>query len=421
MLLTENKKLLRALILLLPFIIVASAHAGSGSDSYTVLLLHADGGNATTVFSDAGVHAHSVTANGNAQISTAQSKFGGSAISCDGAGDYLTVGNSSDWEFGSGNFTVDWWEYRTSSTGAKTSISRDQSTLYVPFILGYGNDPLLVYMTSDSSGAAGWDIAGGQSLGSLTLNAWHHFAVVRSGNTFYAFKDGTQTATWTSSASLAANSNPLSVCSSQGGGYYQGYIDELRVSKGTARWTASFTPPTAPYGGNEIKFTSNVTVTGDTSILGTVSKGSGSFVIDHPLDPKNKLLYHSFVESPDVKNIYDGIATLDKNGDATIELPRYFLALNKDFRYLGTAIGQPMPNLHLAKEVRRYFFGLFGKIVFKISGGAPNGRVSWQVTGIRKDPFILANPIVPEVEKGSGDARSLLPKGECLFAPLCAK
>lgn len=144
---------------------------------------------------------------------------------------------------------------------------------------------------------------------------------------------------------------------------------------------------------------------------GTVSKGSGSFVIDHPLDPKNKLLYHSFVESPDVKNIYDGIATLDKNGEATIELPVYFLALNKDFRYLGTPIGQPMPNLFVKQEVRKRFFGLFGRPVFKISGGAPNGRVSWQVTGIRQDPLITLRPIRVEVEKGPDQ---LVGKGEYL-------
>ena len=69
-------------------------------------------------------------------------------------------------------------------------------------------------------------------------------------------------------------------------------------------------------------------------MTGTIGKGAGSFVIDHPLDPRNKLLYHSFLESPDVKNIYDGVATLDKNGEAVIKLPRYFEALNKDFRSL---------------------------------------------------------------------------------------
>ena len=141
-------------------------------------------------------------------------------------------------------------------------------------------------------------------------------------------------------------------------------------------------------------------ITGTTSVLGALSKGSGSFLIDHPLDPENKLLYHSFVESPDVKNLYDGIAVLDGRGEATIELPDYFLALNKDFRYLATPIGEPMPDLHLEKNVGKSVLGVFGSITFRVSGGVPNGRVSWQVTGIRHDPYIIDNPIIPEVDKG---------------------
>ena len=84
---------------------------------------------------------------------------------------------------------------------------------------------------------------------------------------------------------------------------------------------------------------------------GAISKGSGTFVIDHPLDPKNKLLYHSFVESPDAKNLYDGVATLDSNGEAQIRLPGYFMALNKDFRYQMKPIGAPMPNLYVKDEI----------------------------------------------------------------------
>ncbi len=167
-----------------------------------------------------------------------------------------------------------------------------------------------------------------------------------------------------------------------------------------------------------ITLTKSSTVTGQARVGGTLSKGSGTFVIDDPLDPKNKLLYHSFVESPDVLNIYDGIATLDKNGEATIELPAYFLALNKNFQYLATPIGGPMPNLHLSSEVRKRFFGLFGSPVLKIAGGAPNGKISWQVTGIRHDPYILANPIVPEVEKGPSQ---LVDKGKYLCEECYAK
>jgi hypothetical protein len=155
------------------------------------------------------------------------------------------------------------------------------------------------------------------------------------------------------------------------------------------------------YGAPSITLTQDTTVTGNASVLGTISKGSGTFVIDYPLDPKNKLLYHSFVESSDVKNIYDGIVQLDGDGSAIVTLPDYFLALNKDFRYLATPIGQSMSNLFISSEVHRKFW-IFGQIILKVSGGVSNGKVSWQVTGIRHDPFILANPIIPVVDKGPG-------------------
>lgn len=98
-------------------------------------------------------------------------------------------------------------------------------------------------------------------------------------------------------------------------------------------------------------FTKGATITGDANITGSVSKGSGSFLIDHPLDPRNKLLYHSFVESPDVKNIYDGVANLNKNGEVVIQLPDYFAALNKDFRYQFFPHQTSMPDLYIKEEV----------------------------------------------------------------------
>lgn len=155
----------------------------------------------------------------------------------------------------------------------------------------------------------------------------------------------------------------------------------------------------------------NVTVP-TAHVTGSLSKGSGTFVIDDPIDPENKLLYHSFVESPDVLNVYDGIATLDARGQATVTLPNYFLALNKDFRYLLTAIGKPAPNLYIKEGVHRSYFGVIGSIVFTIAGGSPGAKVSWQVTGIRHDPYILANPILTEVPK---TASTTIPKGEYLF------
>jgi hypothetical protein len=171
------------------------------------------------------------------------------------------------------------------------------------------------------------------------------------------------------------------------------------------------------YGANHarIQITTNTVITSDASVVGTVTKGAGTFMIDDPLDPKNKLLFHSFVESLDVKNIYDGTVLLDRNGNAEIPLPDYFLALNKDFRYLAQAMSDAMPDLHLAHGVHRRWW-IFGGPVFDIAGGVPDGKISWQVTGIRKDPLIIKNPIIPEVWKTND---TIVPKGVCLFPPLC--
>lgn len=129
---------------------------------------------------------------------------------------------------------------------------------------------------------------------------------------------------------------------------------------------------------------------GNVNVTGTLSKGGGSFKIDHPLDPENKYLYHSFVESPDMKNVYDGVATLDANGQAVVSLPDWFEALNRDFRYQLTSIGSFAP-VYIAQKISGNRF--------TIGGGKPGMEISWQVTGIRKDPFANAHRIPVEEDK----------------------
>jgi hypothetical protein len=136
---------------------------------------------------------------------------------------------------------------------------------------------------------------------------------------------------------------------------------------------------------------STLDVHGNVSITGSLSKGSGSFKIDHPLDPANKYLYHSFVESPDMMDIYNGVATLDAHGMLWVTLPDYFQALNREFRYQLTSIGRPQPTIYIAEEISGNRF--------KIAGGKPGGKVSWQVTGIRQDAFANAHRIPVEEDK----------------------
>lgn len=133
---------------------------------------------------------------------------------------------------------------------------------------------------------------------------------------------------------------------------------------------------------------------GDVEISGSLSKGSGSFKIDHPLDPENKYLYHSFVESPDMMNIYNGNTVTDANGAAVVTLPEWFEALNKDFRYQLTVVGTFAQAIvgEKIKENR-----------FTIRTSVPNVEVSWQVTGIRHDAYANRHRILVEEEKAESD------------------
>jgi hypothetical protein len=147
-----------------------------------------------------------------------------------------------------------------------------------------------------------------------------------------------------------------------------------------------------------------VQIPGNLTVTGTLSKGSGSFKIDHPLDPANKYLYHSFVESPDMLNIYNGNVTTDERGEATIKLPDYFEALNRDFRYQLTVIGQFAQAIVLEKIKDNQF---------KLKTDKPRVEVSWQVTGIRHDKFAEDERIKVEVNKPNDE------RGKCLYAPAC--
>jgi hypothetical protein len=148
----------------------------------------------------------------------------------------------------------------------------------------------------------------------------------------------------------------------------------------------------AIYASGNMQLYGNANINGNLSVVGTLSKSSGTFKIDHPLDPANKYLSHSFVESPDMKNVYDGVVVLDSKGEAEIELPRWFDALNKDFRYQLTAIGAPGPNLYVSKEIQH-------NNRFRIAGGTGGLKVSWQVTGIRQDAYAEAHRTPIEEDK----------------------
>jgi hypothetical protein len=134
--------------------------------------------------------------------------------------------------------------------------------------------------------------------------------------------------------------------------------------------------------------------TGTVNVNGTFTAGDKKFKIDHPLDPANKYLYHTSVESSEMMNIYTGNVTTDGSRLATVQLPEWFEALNTDFRYQLTAIGQ-FAQAIVASEINDN--------QFSIRTDKPNVKVSWQVTGVRHDAFANANQIPVEVEKAAAD------------------
>jgi hypothetical protein len=139
---------------------------------------------------------------------------------------------------------------------------------------------------------------------------------------------------------------------------------------------------------------------GKVAVYGNLSKGGGSFKIDHPLAPDTKYLSHSFVESPDMMNIYNGNATLNAKGETVVTMPNWFEALNMEFRYQLTPLGAPGPGLFVSQEISNNRF--------TIAGGKAGGKVSWQVTGVRHDAFANANRIPVEEDKPASEVGTYL-------------
>jgi hypothetical protein len=236
--------------------VVEEWNSGSiaGDDYYNScsLLLHFSGSNNSTTFIDSSPVTKSLTSNNGAKITSSISKFGGSSLFLDGTDDYVTVANSTDFDFGSGDFTVEYWEYRTSSGTNSPILSRNTIT-YTPYLIGWNevSSPTTIAMFMSSNGSS-WDVASNVSMGTLTTNVWTHYAVTRQSNTFRTFQNGTLISSFTSSATFPAGSGTLQI-GRFGTTYYfkGGYVDELRITKGVARYTGSFTTSSVEFQNNQ--------------------------------------------------------------------------------------------------------------------------------------------------------------------------
>jgi len=224
----------------------------SQMDSYTKLLIHADGADATTAFYDFSNSAHVVTRSGTVDVDTAQSKFGGaSALFNAGVSDRIDVADSTDWNFGSGDFTIDMW-VRFNSVATRVNLMEQflNGSSYWVFYYDVGSGPgtRILGIASVNGSNSGTFQAEGLT---ITTGVWYHIALVRSGSNCYMFLDGVSktVTTYTAWGTLPDVAMPLEIGQSSinTGNALNGWMDEIRISKGIARWTANFTPPTRAY------------------------------------------------------------------------------------------------------------------------------------------------------------------------------
>ena len=213
------------------------------------LLLHGNGTNGSTTITDNSPYPKTVTAVGNAQISTAQSKFGGASIAFDGTGDAATTANSSDFRL-NGDFTVELWVYPNSLTADRYFVSHyDFGSAQRDWRFGLKSGSAHLYFNFvAANGATENEILAGVG---LTVSTWQHIAVTKSGSTSRIFINGIQQASSTALVDLGGSTASLSVGSILNSGSpafgANCYIDDLRITKGVARYTSNFTPPTTQF------------------------------------------------------------------------------------------------------------------------------------------------------------------------------
>jgi hypothetical protein len=201
-------------------------------------MIHGNVGTGQNIY-DSSPSKHAINVNGNTTHSGAQSKFDGGSIYFDGTGDNLNPSNSTDFAFGTGDFTVDCWLYKLATVYYETVFETYSVGGSNGFICGFsGTASQIAYY---SEGGIGWSYPGGTV---LSLNTWYHLAWTRAGNTLRMFVNGALQGSATLSSSDNYTSPVLYVGGRSGSEYINGYMDEMRITKGTALWTQSFTPPT---------------------------------------------------------------------------------------------------------------------------------------------------------------------------------
>jgi len=228
-----------------------------GIDANTKLMLHLNGINGSTVFTDSSLTPKTVTAYGGVQISTAQSKFGGGSGLLNGTTDYLSIADSSEFAFGTNDFTIDFWTNFNAlpTTGTLiTFFSKVSGTANADYMnLSLQNQSGVYSMRFIAIAAAVVLADTASRTVTLATGTWYHIALVKISNIYRIYVNGVQLGVdYSSAASIPQYTSPLYIGTWMQLGttpqnFVSGYPDELRISKGVARWTANFTPPISEY------------------------------------------------------------------------------------------------------------------------------------------------------------------------------
>jgi hypothetical protein len=226
--------------------VVEEWNSGSGDIYYPScsLLCHFDSINSAGRFIDNSINNFTITSSGDVQLSDSEYKFGGASAYFDGTGDYLTIPSNTALDFGTGSFTIEFWAYFNALSSSRMLAERWTTGNANSWQLYWRSTGTSLTFLVGSSTVVLQDPSGSR----ITTNQWYHVAVARSGSTNRMFIDGTQVASATNSASLS-NSLPFVIGTqiSTGTNNFNGYIDEFRITKGFARYTASFTPPISAF------------------------------------------------------------------------------------------------------------------------------------------------------------------------------
>ncbi|MBI5953670.1 MAG: hypothetical protein HY865_18605 [Chloroflexi bacterium] len=277
------------------------------ADAYTSAMLHMDGVDTSTNFVDQ--TGKSWVVGGNAQVDNFHKKFGNGSALFDGSGDYIYTANHTSFDFGSGDFTIEAWvRFNSIATTQVIFDKRSASYNYPSFMLGYSASSHQWFFNSSKNGTSyAVTLAGGTA----AANTWYHVAAVRSGDVWKLYVDGQPVSSATVSGAVVLNSGNVFI-GAQGVGTnsFNGWLDEVRISKGVARWTAAFTPPSSPY---EMELTPAVTPTPTqtstptrTPTVPAVAMG-GYWSFDVTGTPSNTVVDIAPTGTPNNATLYGGV------------------------------------------------------------------------------------------------------------------